>query len=141
MIAAAELAGTMIEAVSAIPEGDKERLRQLLATYRQVAMTCDLARGDSPPLRALATSLAASPIVTDIESLVGAEWLRSNRRNSNGVALVGQVDQQAKAIMLNSGKVVMLGGDAPLPAAGRILVLGRIVDAESVELILAQPLP
>jgi hypothetical protein len=143
MIAAAELAGKMVRAVSSYRGDEKERMRQLAKTYQQIAKTCQLASGTSPVLQDLATQIGQSPIVEDIESFVGSEWLKlpPGKRNFDGVALVGKASGAGDQLELSSGKLVALVGQQSLPEADRLLVLGRIGQDGSIQSLLVHPLP
>ena len=143
MIALADRAGKMVEAVAAYDGPEQERARRLQLTYEKIAMACDLASGDSEALRALATRIKESPVAKDIEDSA-SKWLMDSSRSSEGIALIGRpgADGEGQIITLESGKIVSVVGDSELPEAEKILAMGRIVDGESsVELVLTETLP
>lgn len=144
LTAAADRASKMVHAVSAYKGSKTERTRQLLLTYKQIAKACGLAAGDGPAIQELASTIKDSSILGDIESFVGTEWLKSSTRSSDGIALVGKPGENIDGpnLTLSSGKVVKLAGETPLPSAGKVLVLGQIVDdGSAVQLVWAEPLP
>jgi hypothetical protein len=142
-IAAAETAAQMIDSFSPYTGPETDRTRRLLLTYQQIAATCGLATNDGEAVRGLAAKIKSSHIMNDIERIAG-EWLIYGGRTTEGIALIGRPSgaAEAPAVTLESGKVLSVEGDAPLPSGPKVLVLGAIVDGgSSVRLVYAEALP
>ncbi len=142
LVAMAERAGKMVEALSKYDGDPKERVRRMLLTYEKIAIACNLATSESKALSALASTIKNSSILDEIGG-AASEWLVYSSRNSEGIVLVGQASTSSNGqiITLDSGKVLSVAGDVQLPEAERVLAMGRILDENSVELVLTQPLP
>ena len=132
----------MIEAVAKYDGDRKERVRRMLLTYENIATACNLAHSGSAALNKLASRLRNSSLLNEIGD-TAPEWLVYTSRNSEGVVLVGiaGAGSTGPTVTLDSGTVVSVSGDIQLPAAGRVLAMGRIIDENSVEVVLVQPLP
>ena len=143
LVTLADRAGKMVEALSKYDGDPKERVRRMLLTYEKIAIACNMATSDSKALSRLASKIKNSSLLDEIGG-AASEWLLYTSRNSEGIVLVGQVsiDAQGPIITLDSGTVLSVAGDVQLPPeAERVLAMGRIIDENSVELVLAQPLP
>lgn len=142
LIAVADRAGKMVEALSTYEGDPQERIRRMLMTYERIAEACDLATSESRALNRLASQIKNSSLLDEIGGMA-SEWLAYKSRKSEGIVVVGQAnsDGEGQTIKLDSGKVLSVVGDVQIPAAERVLAMGRIIDENSVELLLTQPSP
>ncbi len=142
LLVAAQRAGEMVDELATFDGPKRERNAKLVDTYQRIAMACDLATGESDALRSLANKIGTSPVSKEIE-LAAMQWLTFQGRGSDGIALIGQPSSggEAPTITLSSGKVVSVAGDVPLPAAEKVMAMGRVMDGTTVEVVLVEPLP
>ncbi|MFK8111672.1 MAG: hypothetical protein AB8B91_05705 [Rubripirellula sp.] len=142
LVATANRASKMVEALSQFEGSEKERLRRMLLTYTQIAEACALADGASESISSLSSAIRNSSVIDDV-AMMSSEWLNFKDRKTSGIAAVGRPGANSKGqiITLDSGKVIQITGDVRLPAAERILVLGKIESGLNVKMLSADILP
>lgn len=136
-------AGRMLDSFAPYVGPADDRTRRLLLTYEQIALTCGMATQDSKAIRGLASKLKGSPILNEIEGIAD-EWLNYSNRKSEGIALVGRPSPagQPPSITLATGTMLPIRGEASIPAATKVIALGKIVDnGGAIELVYAERLP
>lgn len=137
LAATAELAVKMIDTLPQINVDEATRKRYLTKTYQTIALACDMATGASPSIQRLAGAIKESPLLEDLGS-AGADWIDFPDRGNDGVLLIGSSD--GSSLKLEGGPFLNLRGESQVPAAARVLVLGRITDPETVTAIWVEPL-
>ncbi len=138
LVAKVRRAEKMIDALNKFQGEETKRLRWLTTAYQTIAGASEMATADGASIRALADSIETSAIVDDLDR-AGAAWLEQETRESDGVLLFGDSDGQS--LTLRSGQRVRVSGAVSLPPAGRVLVIGRILDKQSVNAVLVQIVP
>ena len=143
LVTEATRAGKMVDFFARNTESDPtERTNKIMKTYKQIALTCDLAKGNEQALDDLAAKIRSSNILDDLGAM-GPEWLFYRSRDTEGILLVGDLVQQGstRTLAIDSDVVLNLVGDVQLPDSPKVLAMGRIIDDKSVELVLAKSLP
>ena len=143
LVAAADRASKMVEAMSSYNGPESERERRMLITYQTIAEVCEMATGDGKSIRKLADTIKSSAIL-DRVSTFASEWLKYSGRENNGIAIIGRpgANSSGQTLTLDDGRVVSVAESTLLPEAEKVLGLGRILDdGGSVELILTETLP
>ncbi len=138
LVETVEMGTKMLGRIAEMSGDDEIRPRALTVTYRTLAKAGALAKSNGPHLQELAQTIKASPVLDDLEAAC-SDWMDTRKRDNEGVILIGQSD--GGAVMLGSGKRITVSGTPSLPADGRVMVIGQILDSKSVNAVLVESLP
>jgi len=133
MVTTVKRALKMIDALNKLPVDDSRRQRWLTRTYQTIASASRIAISNGLSTRQLADAIKSSSILDDLDK-AGSDWLDFESRDDDGVLLVG--DSNGTSVTLGSGQQVKILGQASLPASGRVIVMGRILNSQSVTAVL-----
>lgn len=144
LTALTERAENMIRKLGSGELQRSERKGVLREAYKVIAQACEMAPVNSAAIESLASTIKDSSVVNDIAE-AGAAWLNYAARDSQGIALVGtpQSSADGQTIQLGSGRVVSVESEDELPQTDKVLVMGRITNADSptIESVYVDALP
>ncbi len=115
-------------------EGEKQnRLILTRDTYLKVAEVCNDPATPTKDIGELANTIATSSAISEIEN-AGLQWIQHGRRQFDGLAVVGNINQNdgKTTLLLSNGSSLNLMQGSQLPSGTKALVLGRIVDDSTV---------
>lgn len=139
LVAAVELAERMIAALEKTQDLDPRKRESYIAkTYETIAEASGMAQHSGPSIRRLAGVIKASSLLDEFKQ-AGADWTGARDRGNDGVLLIGQSD--GSSLQPVSGRSIAIRGDVELPSSGETMVLGRIIDSETLSAIWVEPLP
>ncbi len=137
LIKTVDVAVQMINALSSFDRNNEKWGQYLETAYQTVAKAGALAQSDGERIRELASAVKASSILDEL-SEAGTVWMSDSSRTHDGVLIVGTTD--GESLTLESGQQVKLSGSVSLPASGRVVAIGRILDPQSVSAVVTESL-
>jgi hypothetical protein len=128
----------MIDALQKYEVDQKKRVQWLVTAYQTIASAGALAESNGPAIQDLAQAIKNSKILDDLDK-AGSDWMQFDTRSNDGALIIGVAD--GRSLTLGSGKTVKLSGDVSVPGSGRVMVMGQILDPQTVKVIVVEPLP